>query len=156
MVKIIELQPDHINSLYDVCLEAEGNGAGMTLLAFISMMNQREGWAIFNNDKLIGSITLSDFVPKLDIILHCSILKEYHGRWLNRKILNTVYGRIFNELELPKVSSYSISGVTDKAEKLLKAMGFEQDGKLRKGAMVSGEYYPLKIFTMLREECRWI
>jgi len=144
-------------TLHQIVLEVEPYSTkDMDIIAFISIMEAREGWTVFDDDEIIGCISLSDFIPRLNCVLHTFIKPDYHGKWLNDELCTIVFGHIFNTLGCRRVSGFCIPGESDRAGKALEHIGFKQEGLHRKSALTDNGYRDLKIFGMLREECRWL
>ena len=155
-MKLIDMAPAHMEDLYRACCAAENIQDEVTLFDFKGIMLQREGWSVISGDTIIGCVSYSNYAPGLDIILHSFVHPAFHGKWLSRSMLRTIFEKPFLHLGLDRVTGYSISGETDKAGRLLEHLGFTQEGVIRKGASKHGRKFDLVLYGMLREECRWL
>ena len=151
------LHPKHHGALYKIAVEAEPYGSDITEAQFRAVMGTREGYVVVGRDgKLVGCISFSDFAPGIDIVLHCMVEDKCRGRWITRKMLKTVFGYLFEDLGLPRVSGFCIPGMSDVAGEALLRLGFKCEGLKRKSARLPDGFHDVKIFGMLKEECRWI
>ena len=119
-----------------------------------SVLLQREGFVLVaNNGKLVGAIMISDYTPGSDAIVHCSVLPEYHRRWLTRSIYKQVFDFVFDTMGLDRCTGYVIDGLTP--EGFHERLGFKYVGRLRRLIMAKGEKRDLIMYDMLKEERRW-
>jgi RimJ/RimL family protein N-acetyltransferase len=117
---------------------------------------QMEGWVFTNDSRVFGFGLISDYVPRLDATLHCSVMPDYRGKWIDRNLLKTVFGYLFIELGLPRVSGFHVPGLSDAAGRFQGKLGFKVEGCKRKGVLVGDVYHNVVWVGMLREECRWL
>jgi len=158
VIKIItlkELNSSHYNNLFDIIQRAEPL-ANLSELEFKGILLDREGWIVLDDELIIGAITLSDYAPDLNIIIHIFIDPAYQGVWYNDDLSKLVFNYVFNVLSLPKCSGNSIIGVTEKGKVFLNALGFKKEAHLRKAVIVNGELRDFELYGMLKEECRFI
>jgi|GEM_PF-5639352 len=148
----------HLRRLFEIAREAEGHDCPEDYERFEQLMLQREGFVIFRQStgEMVGCITFSNYVPETNVIIHCFVMKKYQRRWATRKILRQVAGYTFEYLGLPRVSGYCVKGVNDWAGEFLERIGFRHEGTVRKGWKRGNEYYDIKLYGLLREECRWL
>lgn len=151
------LQAKHHKALYEIAMTTEPYDSNMTEVAFCSTMATREGFVVVDGEgQVVGCISFSDFTPGVDILIHCAVKAEKQGRWLTKKILNTTFGYAFNILGLPRVSGFCVPGFSDVAGDFLLRMGFKLEGVRRKTVKLPDGLHDVKLFGMLRDECRWI
>lgn len=156
MINFSEMTPAHFKELYKIACKAENIKDDVSETAFIGAMLKREGWIVSDGNKIIGCVSLSDYIPGLDIVIHGFIDPDYQRRWLSRTILKIIYTRIFIELELDRVSGYALTGETTAGAKLLEGMGFDLEGVRSRAAIKYGKKYDVELYGMLKEDCRWI
>jgi RimJ/RimL family protein N-acetyltransferase len=156
MTLLEKMTPKHHAVLYEIAMRAEPFRSNMTLMEFQSVMNAREGFVLTRSGEIIGLVSYSDYVPKIDITIHCFVEPKHQRRWVNRPGLKITYDYPFTELGLPRVSSYSVIGLSDIAGQFLLAMGFKEEGCKRRSYLLEGQYYDVKHYGMLKEECPWI
>lgn len=155
-MKFEKLNIRHYPALWKLFIEVEGNGQEITPKDFVEELETREGWVLLDNENIVGCISLSDYQPNSDVTIHATVRPQYHGKWANRKLLKDIANKVFNELSLPRVSSYSIYGITGHIATLLKRIGFRYEGTKRKAFWFHTEYKDLALYGMLREECKWV
>src|SRR4030065_471406 len=145
-------------ALYEVVLRAESwAGDNSYFYQFQEQMNRRSGFVIVAPDgRLAGCISFSDYVPMTNIIIHASIDAKYHRRWVTRRNLAIIANYVYEELGLPRMSGFSVAGKSDIAGEFLIALGFKHEGTIRKGARIGSELFDLKLYGLLKEECRWL
>jgi RimJ/RimL family protein N-acetyltransferase len=120
------------------------------------MMKERSGWVVISEGRVIGCISFSDWQYRRDILIHCFIDPDFHGRWTSRGIYRRVFDYAFNDLDLPRVSGYAIPGHNDLAAKALRSLGFRKEGTVRKGIRESDDrLYDMDIYGILKEERRF-
>jgi len=157
MVSLKKLDPNDYEGLFRIVVENEPFCEDLTREQLNSKLSLRDGWTVWKNEILIGSITLYDYHWPVNVSLHAVIDREHHSRWLTKSILYEVFKYCFFNLEVRRISSYCFPGVTDSAGLLLSGMGFTIEGTTRQGFMdPSGWYHDVVNFGMLAEECRWI
>lgn len=157
-MKLIPLKEEHYRALFKVVQIAEPFGDPATFDEFFEAMESRTGFVVCNAEgDVIGSVTYDNYVPSVDIVLHVTVLPEFHGRWINRSILKQTFSYPFIDLDLRRLSGFSIKGVTDKGGETLERLGFQPEGNKREGVLLSdGKYHDLILYGMLREECKWL
>lgn len=138
---------------YEVYLSSEEHPVSFE--GFGKIMDTRTGFVLQRNGKTIGTITFSDYVPGCNIVIHFSIDKAYHKRWVTRTILKEAFGYVFNTLELPRVSTYVIIDKSKDADtgKLLSKLGFKIEGIMRKSIRLYDGLHDLILYGLLKEEC---
>lgn len=115
---------------------------------------QREGFVVVTNEgKVVGHITFSDYTVKLDVIIHCSVLREYQTRWLTKSIYKECFDYVFNEMQCIRASGWAANGLTDL--NFHERLGFKLEGIYRSGLRIKGNYYDLHRFGMLKSERKW-
>lgn len=151
------LNEKHYKAVYEIAIRAEPYHSDMTFEQFSELMSEREGYVIVApSGELAGCISFSDYVPDVNIIIHCVVDEKYQKRWVTRKLLRTVADYVFGDLGLPRISSYCVVGKTDNAGEFLLRLGFKHEGTVRKGIKLGNDYFDIKLFGMLKEECRWL
>lgn len=154
-VRIEKIKHEHWRHLYEIILRAEPFNGHMVFEQFATMMQKREGFTIFVGSDIAGCISFSDFVPETNIIIHCTVDASFRRRWCTREILHEIAVYVYETLGLHRMSGFSICGVTDEAGEFLLKLGFQVEGVIRKGVKLLGGYYDVKLFGLMKEECRW-
>lgn len=150
------MTPRLYRPIYEVARVCEPYNASGEFEQYRQKLIKMEGWAFTNDGKVFGFGLISDYVPRLDATLHCSVLPDYRGRWVNRSLLKTVFGYMFMGLGLPRVSGFHVPGLSDEAGKFQAKLGFKVEGCKRKGMLDGDNYRDVVWVGMLREECRWL
>ena len=154
MTTIRPLQPEHYEELYPIQCRA-ANVYGMTLQQFSDGMGQRSGFTVFHNDKIIGCVSFSDYIPDHDIMMHTFIDHDYRGKWINRQMIRDVFLHYcFGQLNCRRVTTCVIEGQTDNAHKMLQKLGFVLEGTIRKRVKIEADFFNLEIYGALKEEFR--
>jgi RimJ/RimL family protein N-acetyltransferase len=158
MIMLKEFDRGDWGGMYRIARAYEPFAESVTPEQFNLVVARQEGWLVADGDELAGYVSLSDFRPLHSVILHATIRPEYHSRWITKSVLGTVFGHLFHpdRLDLVKVYSYAVYGVTYAAAKALDQMGFKRIGVDRKGLMVGGQCYDTIRYEMLREECPYV
>ena len=143
----------HIGELYDIFCKAE-KYLRYDYLTFYSLMSKRQGFVIYDDSKVIGCISFSEYVPANDINIHVFVAPEYHGKWaIKRQWYYTIFAYPFEYLNLPRVSAYIIRPFYRNVEELLHFLGFKLEGVLRKKEKwVDGTYRDVAVYGLLKEE----
>jgi RimJ/RimL family protein N-acetyltransferase len=116
-----------------------------------------EGFALLTgDDEVVGGVTFTAHVPLVDVLIHAAVSKRVRGRWLTREVLGIVFGYCFTDLELPRVSAYSIPGLHAESEWVLTKMGFRLEGVKQCASLLPDGYHDVWLFGMLRASCPWI
>lgn len=124
---------------------------------FAACMQALEGWAVTGNGQVVGMVGLSDFRPGLNVVIHGVVDPAWRGRWITRRNLEVVFGKIFGDLRLPRVSGYMVVGINlVQLDPFFRHLGFQIEGYVRKGFRLKGTLHDLVTVGMLREECRWV
>lgn len=155
-VRLEKIKQEHWRPLYEIVLRAESFNRHMVFEQFATMMQKREGFTIIVDSDIAGCISFSDFTPETNIIIHCSVDEKFRRRWCTREILHEIAVYVYETLGLHRMSGFSICGVTDEAGEFLLKLGFKVEGIIRKGVKLPAGYYDVKIFGLLKEECKWL
>lgn len=154
------LHERYFKALHEVALRAESWAQAKhacNFYEFQQQMKQRSGFVIVSPDgKLAGCISFSDYVAGANIIIHAFVEPKYHRRWVSRKNLGIIANYVYDELYLPRMTGFSIAEKSDTAGDFLLALGFKHEGTLRKAAKVGNELHDLKLYGLLKEECKWL
>lgn len=142
--------------LYEIVMREEPYDKGFTLEHFKMVIAERDAWTVEANGRIIGCVSLSDYRPRLNIVLHAFVDNAFRGLWISRGMLSMLFKYCFSTLELPRVSGFCIIGVNDRAGQALLRIGFKSEGTSRHAALINGNYHDVAQFGMLREECRWL
>lgn len=103
--------------------------------------------------KLIGNCGLHRIDPKNhDAIFGITIGdKKYHGRGYGTEAAKLIIDYGFNQLNLHRIGS-SVYDFNPRSLNLHKALGFKEEGKLRKKQFKNGEYHDEILLGLLKEE----
>ena len=146
------LSPTHYPDLYAIG-NITDTWTRRTTQEFIDEFSSYGGWAVIHKDKVIGYIILSGHIPYFDVAVHCSVLPEYHSKWMTRTIYKTVFNHVFDELKLPRCSSWLFEGYSNPT--FLERLGFKHEGTRRNGYMVGTKLVDVQSYGMLPDERRW-
>lgn len=149
---LTKLSPIHYKDLFEVT-KVTDSWAKRTYEEFCTEFSQYGGWVVIDKDTAIGYIILSGHIPYFDVAVHCSVLPKYHSKWVTRKIYKTVFNHIFNELKLPRCSSWSFDGYSNPT--FLERLGFKKEGVRRSGYIIKDEWVDVQMYGMLPNERRW-
>jgi len=155
--RLKKLSAEDFEALYRIVVSEEPFGETVSFEHLKMRMKGRDGWTLWNGEELIGALTLFDLQPLLNMSIHVMIDRNMHRRWINREILRQMFCYAFGDLELRRLSSHWIPGLTDDAAILLASLGFRIEGTVRKGFRDPyGNFWDVVIFGMLAEECKWL
>lgn len=123
---------------------------------FCNELDSRRGFTIFNSVGLIvGLLSYNNFIPGSQVMIHFLADTDNPGI-ITKKIIQVAFRFPFISLHVPRLISYCISGITDDAGKLLKRLGFRQEGMLREAARLPDGPRDVEIYGMRIKECRWL
>ena len=152
-MKLEELNHKHFPDLFEVTklsdpwLDLDRNTSDR-------LFSQREGFVLVTNDnKVVGHITFDSYTPRLDIIIHCSVIPEYQKRWLTKAIYKQVFDKVFNDFECIRASGFAVEGLNDLT--FHERLGFKLEGITRNGFRHFNNYYNVRSYGMLKNERRW-
>lgn len=150
------LKDYHYPVLLEIARSAESWHEATTLEQFTATMKLREGFVLVAKDgRLAGCISFSDYAPETNIIIHCTVEPRYQRRWVTREILKSIAKYVYDDLGLPRMSGLCVGNKTDEAGSFLEKLGFKLEGIIRKGVKLPDGYFDLKLYGMLKEECKW-
>ena len=152
---ILPIERQHYEAMYELYKLVEPWDKPHYYDKFCTQMKDRQGFTVWKGqDNLIGYCTFSDFIPGHNIIAHLSFHPKHKS--LTFKMLRTFFHYAFVDLEVPRITSYSIDKLTDTAGLFLKRLGFIEEGVLRQAGRFSHGIYDIRLWAMLKEECKWI
>jgi RimJ/RimL family protein N-acetyltransferase len=147
------LHYDDYPAIFEIVKAEEPFSGDITFDKMKMELIQSDGWTVWDDDLLIGAFILSNFLPFHNVMLNVVINKEHQKKLLNLNMLKQGFFYIFNVLNVRRISSYAIPGVTDEAAKNLYRLGFDLEGFTPCGGMrPSGEFYNVANYGMLREK----
>jgi len=152
-MKLADIEHKHFQSLFEITSICEP-WWGLDRNTCDRLFSQREGFVLLNNNQeVVGHVTFSDYGPKMDVMIHCSVLPEYHTKWLTKSIYKQVFDRVFIDLECVRASGWAAVGLNDLT--FHERLGFKIEGIHRKSLRIHNKYYDVLKFGMLAEERRW-
>ena len=152
-MKLVPLEHKHFPKLFEITSITEP-WYGFDRNTCDRLFSQREGFVLENKGgEVIGHITVSDYIPLLEAIIHASVLPEYKSRWLTKSIYKRVFDFVFNDLECRRAVGRAFAGYTDLH--FHQRLGFTLEGILRDGLLIRGQYSDILIYSMLPSERRW-
>lgn len=156
-MKLVPYEKWHNGILAKIAREVEPWAGNFGQREFDAIFNGRTGFSLENaKGEIVGSITFSDYYPGIDITVHNMVSREYHGRWLNRKICKEVFDHVFVKLGLGRCSTYLIEGCCDPVyAAVLEKLGFKNEGTRRRIFPVGEEMKDAIMFGLLKHERRW-
>ncbi len=120
---------------------------------FCQVLDSRKGFTVWDKSgELVSLLTYSDFIPGSMVMIHFI----HKPGSLTREVIRTAFKYPFLMLHVPMLVSYSIVGKTDEAGKFLKRLGFRVEGRRKEAARLPNGPRDIKIYAMLKRECRWI
>ena len=120
---------------------------------FSGGLDARRGFTIWNEaGNLTAFLSYSNFIPGSEVMIH--FMNEPGG--LTREVIRKAFGFPFNELHVPRLVSYCVKGVTDKAGDFLERLGFRIEGVRKEAARLPDGPQDVKMFRMLKRECKWL
>ena len=78
--------------------------------------------------------------------------RAYWGTGYGREALSLLVRHLFTDLAMQRVSLETWSG-NERAIRAYRAVGFSEEGRLRRAQVVDGRFYDTVLMSMLREEC---
>jgi RimJ/RimL family protein N-acetyltransferase len=152
-MKLEQLEHKHFKELFEVIKLSEPI-YDLDRNTSDRLFSQREGFVLINNnDKVIGHITLDNYTPRLDIMVHCGVIPEYQKRWLTKSIYRQVFDKVFIDLECVRASGYAIEGLNDLS--FHERLGFRLEGISKMAFRHFDKYYNVRSYGMMNHERRW-
>ena len=105
---------------------------------------------VMRGGQLVAGIIFNNFRKKSRDI-HLTVAAE-NKHWMSRQTLRVVFNYVFNQLGCIRLTVV-IAKKNKRARKLALGLGFQYEGKLRKG--IDG-LEDAVIYGMLHNECRWL
>lgn len=152
----VPLTKQEIEALYPIIRKADPFSDAMSIELMATKYMTCEGWLIKEDKKIIGAISMTNFRPLHSAAIHVAIDPSYHGKWVNRNILREIGTYVFVDLDLVKLYSIAVPGITEGAAKMLtglnfKPIGFDESG----GILPDGSMCDIINFALKREDCKW-
>lgn len=123
---------------------------------FCNELDSRRGFTVCNSaGLLVGLVSYSNFIPGSMVMIHFLADTNNVGI-ITRETIRFAFRFPFISLHVPRLVSYSVLGITDRAGKLLKRLGFRIEGILKEAGRLPDGPRDVEIYGMLREECRWL
>ncbi len=122
---------------------------------FTDELNMRRGFTIWDKDYLLGMVSFSDYVPGNLVAIHFLQDTDRPGS-ITRDVLRKAFSFPFRSLHVPRLMSYRIVGVTDKAGDFLLRLGFRLEGVFKEALQLPDDRADLEVYGMLERECRWL
>lgn len=157
MTRLESLKPDHFRPLFNVLRDHDPTFDSPSYDHATLCFQAMEGWAVIGDGEVVGYAGYTNFIPSLDIIMHCMIHPAWRRRWITREALKTVFGFPFIDLDLHRISGYMVEGVNhEQMAPFLANLGFVQEGYKRMAFRLRGELKNLILVGLLREEFKWL
>jgi RimJ/RimL family protein N-acetyltransferase len=122
---------------------------------FCVSMDNRIGFTHWVGGRLVGVITYSDYFPGISVMLHAAFDKKFREA-MNRKVIRNTFKYAFDKLIVHRITTYIIGELTDSIIGFIEKLGFIYEGTVRESVEYDGKFYNLKLYGMLRKDCRWI
>ena len=109
---------------------------------------------VMRDNKIIAGAVYNDFRKDhrgQPMSIECTIV-SVDKSWLNRHILNALFGYPFSQLKVRRVQLKTAKR-NKKLRKMFEALGFKFEGVLRQDWWLGGDAV---VYSMLHHECRWI
>ena len=98
---------------------------------FCALLDSRKGFTVWDKmGNLVSLLSYSDFTPGSMVMIH--FMQEPGA--LTRDVVRTAFGYPFRVLHVPRLVSYCVPGITDKAGEFLKRLGFRLEGVFKEAA----------------------
>lgn len=128
--------------------------ASKTFTRFENAFNRKEmitwGIATKEDDKIIGTCILNDFVRASMVDVSYNLSRDYWGKGIMTEVLSTIIPYAFNVLDMNRIQA-KVMLENNSSVKLLSKVGFVQEGLLRD--FVFGEIITdTLIFSILKKD----
>ncbi|MCM2996163.1 GNAT family N-acetyltransferase [Paenibacillus cellulositrophicus] len=128
--------------------------ASKTFTRFQNAFTRKEmitwGIATKDEDQIIGTCVLNDFVRGSMVNLSYNLSRDYWGKGIMTEVLNTIIPFAFNELDMNRIQA-KVMPDNHSSVGLLSKVGFVQEGLLRD--YIFGEFITdTLIFSMLKKD----
>ena len=156
MVRLERLSSEHFRELYLISKEVESRD--ISFEEFKMIMGSREGYTLVDDSgEIAGCVSFSNYVPDVDVMVHIFVSKKFQKRWVSRAVLREIARYVFDYLSLMRLSAFVIAdGGNNYRERFLEKLGFKKEGYLRKAYKRHDRYFDIKLYGMLREDCKWL
>ncbi|OZB96149.1 GNAT family N-acetyltransferase [Paenibacillus sp. XY044] len=128
--------------------------ASKTFTRFQNAFTRKEmitwGIAAKEDDQIIGTCILNDFVRASMVNLSYNLSRDYWGKGIMTEVLKTIIPFAFHELDMNRIQA-KVMPENNASVKLLSKLGFVQEGLLRD--FIFGEFITdTLIFSMLKKD----
>lgn len=103
---------------------------------------------IEKDGKIIAGVVIDGYVPHARCSIHCA---GDGKRWLTREFLSIVFDYVFRQIDC-KVIVNTVNSSNKDSMRFTSHLGFKERTRIA-GGYVDGD---LVIFTLNKEDCRWI
>lgn len=154
-MRLETLETKHLPALHKIHMKAE-KFLSTDYEGFCRTMGARQGFVVVTaRGEVVGCISFSSLTPGVDVVIHCTVDPDYHGRWARKSFYKTVFDYAFGTLGVERVSAYAFDGINDRVAQFLLNIGFKHEGTIRKATKNGDEFCDGLIFGLLKEERRW-
>ena len=135
MIRVIVDEPERISKWAMPQLEGQGN------------LRETQAFGYELNGEIVGAVIFQDH-SQYD--MHVTVVST-NSIWWQRRYIKAMYQYVFKQCKCLRLSAMA-NETNTKSIKLLKALGFKEEGRLRQFYKDSNAI----IFGQLRSECKWI
>ena len=153
MTTLVPLQPHLYPEVYKIHSVTD-TWAQLTIPDFIAHMSQCEGWVIYYNQSPVGYVVFNNLCPNHCVDVHASVLPEFHGKWLSKRIYKQIINFPFEFLQVKRLQTFLVEGYGNPT--FLSRFGFKKEGTMRQSHQLpDGTLVDSSVYSMLPNERRW-
>lgn len=118
--------------------------------AWMSRLEVQRSWAVYRDGELGGLVTAAQETPVV-AIAHCLFAKRFWGHETTIPALRLAFGEVYRDLGVSKISSLAFEDNVQLIH-LVRKLGGEKEGVLRKHTRRQGKLVNMIALGMLRED----
>lgn len=106
---------------------------------------------ILENKKILGVIVFCDYDGN-NIFIHSALDTP---RACQKKVIKLMFDYIFKQAGCNR-ATVTCDNDNNKVKKLIKGLGFEQEGLMKNAMQIDDTYVDAAVYGMLKEDCKWV